>query len=90
MIAIAADHLFYGSIKALFHLGRDGQQPARIWLFVDQQTELVAKIQLVSCCQPRNETDRIKAHRLDMNQVAAKPISFVRQMDTDRSRIAGV
>ena len=57
-------------------------QPRGVRLFVDEQADLVAEVQLVSLGHAGDEPDHIESHRLDVQQVAPQQIGIVRQFET--------
>ena len=90
VIAVAANHTQYGFVVALGHLRRIRQAPARIGFLVHHQADLIAKVQLVALGHARDEPDRVEAHRLGVDQVAAEIIGIEGHLQADWAAVARV
>ena len=90
VVPIAQDHLRQGAVIALRHLRRIAQHPAAEMLFVHQQADLVAQIELVAGGHAGNEANGVEAHDLDVQQIAPQHVRVGWQLQADRTVVSGV
>ena len=74
VVSVAQNHAEHGFVVTLGHVRRVLETPRGVGFLVDHQPDLVAEVELVAFRNARDKTNRVEAHRFDIQQVAPQEI----------------